>query len=72
MHALPLSETQIAEIRQIFRLEAARAAVYSLASENLDENVRRVSISCELEGDSFGASIDWYDSKGVAIGGGLL
>jgi hypothetical protein len=72
MATLPLNEAQIAEIRQIVRLEAARAAVYSLASESLDENISRVSISVEMDAEGLGASIDWYNPQGVAIGGGRL
>jgi len=65
-------ESQISEVRQIVRLEALRAAVYSLASENLDENITRFSVFCSVEEDSLAAEIQWYGPKGHSVGGGRL
>ncbi len=69
---LPLNEAQIAEIRQIYRLEALRSAVYSLAAENLDAHVSRLTVSCSLVDDELGAEISWADAQGMHISGGRL
>lgn len=65
-------EGQIAQIRQIVRLEALRAAVYSVAAENLDQNITRLVVSCSFEDDSLGAEIQWFGPKDSPIGGGRL
>lgn len=65
-------ESQISEVRQIVRLEALRAAVYSVAAENLDSNICKLVVSCDLEGDTLGAEIAWFGPGGLPIGGGRL
>ena len=67
-----LDETQIAQIRQIHRLEALRSAVYSLASESLDENIHKFVVSVEIEGDTLAAEISYIGAGGVVMSGGRL
>jgi chorismate synthase len=72
MQTLHFNEAQIAEIRQIHRLEALRAAVYSLASENLDAHISRLVVTVDSDGDSIGAELLWLSPEGVPMGGGRL
>ena len=72
MQTLLLNEAQIAEIRQIHRLEALRSAVYSLASENLDSHITRFVVTVDAEGDTLAAEISWRGADGSPIGGGRL
>lgn len=65
-------ESQISEVRQIVRLEALRAAVYSVAAENLDQNITRLVVSCDFDADGLGAEIEWFGPNNQPIGGGRL
>jgi hypothetical protein len=67
-----LNAEQLDEIRRIVRLEALRAAVFSTASESLDEHVPRLVVDIELSGEVLAASISYFDASGVMVGGGTL
>jgi len=63
---------QIDEIRRIVRLEALRAAVFSVASESLDEYLPRLVVAIALDGETLDASIQYLDAAGHVISGGSL
>jgi len=67
-----LDAKQIDEIRRVVRLEGLRSAVFSVASESLDENASRLVVVVTLDEDGFAASISYTDSKGNVISGGSL
>lgn len=60
------------EIRRTIRLEALRAAVFSCASESLDEHIPRLVVAVELVGDLLSASISYQDATGAHMAGGSL
>lgn len=63
---------QIDEIRRVVRLEALRAAVFSVASESLDEHHCRMVVSVSLDGETLEASIQYVDASGSVVSGGSL
>ena len=63
---------QIDEIRRIVRLEALRSAMFSVASESLDEHVPRLVVAIALSGETLDASIQYTDAAGHVISGGSL
>jgi len=67
-----LDASQIDEIRRLVRLEALRSAVFSVASESLDQYHTAMVVSCSLEGDSLEASIQFRDAMGNVLLGGSL
>jgi hypothetical protein len=67
-----LDASQIDEIRRITRLEALRAAVFSVASESLDFHIPRLVVVVAFDGESFDASISYTDAQGSVISGGSL
>jgi hypothetical protein len=67
-----LTAEQLDEIRRIVRLEALRAAVFSTASESLDEYVPRLVVDIELAGENLAASITYFDASGNMTAGGTL
>lgn len=67
-----LSADQLDEIRRVVRLEALRAAVFSHASESLDNHISRLVVDIELEGETLTASIQYRDSFGNLVSGGSL
>lgn len=63
---------QIDEIRRIVRLEALRAAVFSVASESLDAHHCQMVVDVTLEGETLAATIQYVDAAGNVITGGSL
>lgn len=63
---------QIDEIRRIVRLEALRAAVFSVASESLDEHLPRLVVVISLDGETLDATIQYQDASGHVVSGGSL
>lgn len=67
-----LNAEQTDEVRRIVRLEALRAAVFSVAAESLDEHIPRLVVDIELADDELSATIQYRDSLGnVTMGGSL-
>jgi hypothetical protein len=67
-----LDAAQIHEIRKLVRLEALRAAVFSVASESLDGNTPRLVVSVDLDDESLSASIQFCSASGHVVMGGTL
>ena len=67
-----LNAETIDEVRRIVRLEALRAAVFSVASESLDEHITSFVVAVDLHGETLGASFQYRDSSGVVMAGGTL
>lgn len=67
-----LTAELIDEVRRIVRLESLRAAVFSCASESLDEHVVRLVVAIALEGDTLAATIEYQDASGSVVLGGSL
>jgi len=66
------TDVQVQEIRRIARLEALRAAVFSLASESLDAQTPQVRVCVSLVEDELVATINFHDAAGHAVMGGVL
>jgi len=67
-----MSPAQIDEIRRVVRLENLRAAVFSVASESLDDQNPRLTVEIALDGDVLAASFHYSDQAGnFTIGGAL-
>jgi len=66
------NDLQIAEIRRVCRLEALRSAVFSVASESLDDQITAMYVTCELEGDTLGARVEFSTSSGAVVMGCTL
>lgn len=67
-----MNAAQIDEVRRIVRLEALRAAVFSVASESLDSDNPRLSVDISLDGETLAASFHYRDAAGnVTMGGSL-
>ena len=67
-----LTAESVDEVRRIVRLEALRAAVFSCASESLDEHIQRLVVAISLEGETLAATIEYQDASGLAVMGGAL
>ncbi len=67
-----MTAQEIDEVRGIVRLEALRSAVFSVASESLDDNITRLVVDISLVGDSLAASFHYSDSSGDVVMGGVL
>ncbi len=67
-----MTATDVDEIRRIVRLEALRSAVFSLASESLDEQTPCFTVEVHLDDLEFSASFAFRDSSGNLIAGGSL
>jgi len=67
-----MTAQEIDEVRGIVRLEALRSAVFSVASESLDDNITRLVVDISLVGDSLAASFHYSDSSGDVVMGGAL
>jgi len=66
------TDVQVQEIRRIARLEALRAAVFSLASESLDTQTPQLRVVVSLRDDDLVATINYHDAAGHAVMGGTL
>lgn len=64
-----LTPEQISEVRNVARLEAVRAAVFSVAAEALDGDRPTMSITCSLQSDLLAIELTYYDVRGLAIVG---
>jgi hypothetical protein len=67
-----LTSEQIDQVRRVARLEALRAAVLSVASESLDDQIPTIRITCSVDFEGLVAGYEFLDSKGIAIMGGAL
>jgi len=67
-----LDAVQIDEIRRLVRLEALRAAVFSVASESLDNHTPKLVVSIFLDGDVLAATLDFLGADGQVVMGGTL
>jgi len=67
-----LNAETIDEVRRVVRLEALRAAVFSVASESLDEHLPRLVVAIEIQGEILEASIQYQDAAGNVVSGGSL
>jgi len=66
------TDVQVSEIRRIARLEALRAAVFSLAAESLDTQTPQLMVQCFLDQGELSATIAYLDPNGGALMGGEL
>jgi len=67
-----LTAEMIDEIRRVVRLEALRAAVFSVASESLDDHITRLVVAVALHGETLEATIQYCDESGNVVSGGSL
>lgn len=67
-----LTPEQIHEVRRISRLEALRAAVFSVAAESLEEQTPRLFIEVCFENGELEASFEFGDRNGNVMMGGVL
>ncbi len=67
-----LTLAQIDEVRSIARLEALRAAAFSVASESLDGEAVTFTVTMHIEGDELEGSIALSDRVGRVLSAGPL
>jgi len=67
-----LDAVQIDEIRRLVRLEALRAAVFSVASESLDQHTPCLVVSIAIEGETLAATIEFLGPDRSVVMGGTL